>query len=442
MLSLGVCWVLASSVVVAVRPLHQLHISPENDFPGRQAEGAVDAPFVELANSVVDAKVEYNAQVESDVSVTDFGALPQKQDVQSALAETIAVSELGEAVPFSGMFSFVEAGEIRPTSLVRAHKDEVSTPHEHHRLRVAALLATTVGGLATLRFHSQVIVARFAVEFMGLLVLGAGLYFAYLQYLVGSIASYPFAYCVAIELLFGFDNAMDLVAWYSNSGMPIDYLVRLILAGGVAQAVPRLTILPSLAHSLSHSAFARRSGAVLLLLTAGRNVYVGMTYQSQPVEGSREALIQEKRKGRWAAFGMPILPFAARIMLAELTDLFANADSFFAKALVTDDDLNISLSSLATLFVPRALALLLLAHQAARPRGSAISDMPMRVMLAVSGLMLFALGAHIIWPTIPDLPNWFKLFMPAGLYGYVLYLAVTILSAHETTEDAKADSEK
>merc|ERR1719213_1101123 len=199
---------------------------------------------------------------------------------------------------------------------------------------------------------------------------------------------------------------MDMVGWYTNSGIDAPTLVRLLVAGGVVQAIPRLTILPALAHSLSRSQMAQRFAAALLLLTAVRNTYVGLTLRSTGKEERRSLL--------------PVLPLVVRVLLVELTDLCANSDSFLAKALATDDEMHIGLSSLVTLFVPRCLALLMLSQ--ARPQAA-----PMRAMLLVSGFTLLALTMHIMVPTVPDLPTGFKLMMPCALYAYVLYLAGTTL---------------
>merc|ERR1719240_1941097 len=166
-------------------------------------------------------------------------------------------------------------------------------------------------------------------------------------------------------------------------------LVRLLLAGGVVQGIPRLTLLPALAHSLSRSLAAQRFAAALLFLTAVRNTYVGLTFRRETEE---ERSLLDKKKERRSL--LPVLPLLVRVLLVELTDLCANADSFLAKALATDDEMHIGLSSLVTLFVPRALALLMLSQ--ARPQHT-----PMKAMLLVSGFTLLALTTHIMVPAVP-----------------------------------------
>merc|ERR1719329_1304710 len=99
-----------------------------------------------------------------------------------------------------------------------------------------------------------------------------------------------------------------------------------------------------------------------LLLAGARNLYLSVSSERESVV--EDAVASHESFGSWlpcpcwrTSRGLNI---GIRVLLVEITDIFANSDCFVAKLTVTNDVFAISVSSVAVLFLPRALAIVVL----------------------------------------------------------------------------------
>lgn len=262
---------------------------------------------------------------------------------------------------------------------------------------VSAVAFVAFFALVGARYGAAVYMPRFGVELLGavgLLVLALAAYG--FEPDTAPMKRLEFLHCIGIDLLLGFDNFLDIVGWYGDLAIPARTKAGIVLLGGVFQSTLRLALIPPLLAYLGMGEVWRMVAGVVIMVTGCRSLYLAMKSRDRTMRPDVEA---------------DTLPRAAFV---ESIAVVADLDSVVAKMLITRDVRAITLSAAACSLIPRALAIILLSLPGLPKCG---------VFFAVAGVLMLNIGAHALWPAIPELPQEGKLVVTLLLY---LHLLVTL----------------